>query len=137
METLEFNPALNEITADNFSRKKKGEIKIALHNSKFEALEKNFKAKYSGKVRDFTAEFNLALSFYPECKKTFVLHIEASESEIKHQNSLPLNGFGSCLFRDYALASHAIASQFCSINKLRIVHENSHWPLLQYIVEQV
>lgn len=137
MEILEFNPALKEITADNFPSKKEGEIRIALYSKEWESLEKNFKARYSGRVRNFTANFNLSLSLYPGCKKTFILHIESKESESAHSKSLPLKGFGSCLFHDYALASHFIATQFCTINKLRIVTENSHWPLLQYVVEKI
>jgi hypothetical protein len=136
MEKLEFNPALEEITVDNFPPKK-DTIRIALHSEKWESLEKNFKATYSGRVRNFTANFNLSLSLYPGCDKVFILHIEASESGSKHSKELPLNGFGSHLFNDYALASHSIATQFCAINKLRISAENSHWPILQYVVEKI
>lgn len=131
---MKFNPATWEINIDNFPQKKEGDIRIALDCKGWRSLEKIFKATYLGIIRNNPVNFELALSFYPGCENTYILHIETGNvmSDVSHK--LPLQGFGANLHVDLALASHYIATQFCAINNLLINRENSHLPVLQYIV---
>jgi hypothetical protein len=131
-----FEPSVEGINANIFPSEKNDGIKIALHNEKWNAIEKFFTATCPGVIRDFSVDFDLSLVYYEECQTMFILSIDLARETERISRKLPLQGLGQCLYRDFALAGHHIATQFCQLNGITIIVEMSHWPILQYVLEK-
>ena len=140
MIATQFNPALDQIQTNNYLDNKPNSITIGCNNESLASPDKILSTTYSGKIKNHDTKFNLSISAFNLCgrvfKETFMLEIEARESEEKHKSSLPLGGFGQHLHEDYAIAFDHIAKQFCDINGLIVNKEMSHWPILQYVVSK-
>jgi hypothetical protein len=135
---IKFNPGIDEISTDNFPQTLNSNTRIALDTKEWVSAKSIFTQKYYGKVMNHDSTFHLSIKpmlFGGKLlRKTFILNIDSTESENVLCSQLPLGGFASYSFTDYAAAGDHIATQFCKLNGLGISAKQSHWPLLQYVV---
>jgi hypothetical protein len=131
-----FKPITEGINANFFLSEKKDGIRIALHSEKWNKIEKFFSETCPGVIKNFPATFNISLAYYEGCANIFILSINTMAETERISYKLPLQGLGRHTYRDFALASHHIATQFCQLNGMTIYTEMSHWPILQYVLEK-
>jgi hypothetical protein len=68
--------------------------------------------------------------------QTYVLEIHYRGSEEAHRRELPLEGFSSHLYADYAEQAHKLAQEFCEQHDLVINTPLNSWPEYQAVVSK-
>ncbi|GEM_PF-6868957 len=69
-------------------------------------------------------------------KNNYILEIHYREAEEAHRRSLPGEGWGKSLYRDFAEQAHQIASAFCQENNFVIKSHLNSWPEYQAIIRK-
>lgn len=67
---------------------------------------------------------------------TYVLEVHYKESEDAHKEKLPLNGFGSMLYCDYANKAMELANQFCERHGFMVSNHLNSWPEYQAVISR-
>jgi hypothetical protein len=101
-------------------------------------LSQRFPVRVRNEVVDLQLNFGL-LQFKTESvdlnlKKTYLAEIDTRTPALHHAYNLPLSGFGSYIFQDYAEAGRELVRRFSEALGLRIYTELNHWPNLKIVV---